>query len=61
MSEKSAKRDRENTFGNPRRSKAALIEFAPGMIVCVPFKDEVTGINTFWLGKVGKTTNNSFC
>jgi hypothetical protein len=55
MSEKSTKRDREHAFnGNPRRLKAALMEFSPGMIVCVPFKDDVTGVDSFWLAKVGK-------
>ena len=54
MSDKLAKRDRESTFGNPRRSKAALMDFSPGMIVCVPFKDEVNGLNSFWLAKVRK-------
>ncbi len=56
MSEKSAKRDRDYAFtGNLRRSKAPLIELVPGMIVCVPFKDDVTGVDSFWLGKVRKS------
>jgi hypothetical protein len=55
MSEKIPKRDREHAFtGNPRRSKSALMEFSPGMIVCVPFNDEVTGLDSFWLAKVRK-------
>lgn len=39
---------------NARRTKAASIEFVAGMIVCVPFKDEITGDNSFWLAKVRK-------
>ncbi len=47
------KREREPEVAvNVRRTKAASIEFAAGMIVCVPFKDEVTGIDSFWLAKV---------
>jgi hypothetical protein len=29
-----------------------MIDFSPGMIVCVPFKDNITGDDTFWLAKV---------
>ena len=49
-----AKRDRE--FCGPlttgRRSKIAVIDFSPGMIVVVPFKDSVAGDDAFWLAKV---------
>lgn len=37
---------------NVRRTKSASIDFVAGMIVCVPFKDEITGIDSFWLAKV---------
>ena len=48
-----AKRDRD--FCGPltgRRSKTTVIDFSPGMIVVVPFKDNVTGDDAFWLAKV---------
>ena len=49
-----AKRDRE--FCGPmttgRRSKTTVIDFSPGMIVVVPFKDTTTGDDAFWLAKV---------
>jgi hypothetical protein len=47
------KRDRE--FAGPinvRRTKTTVIDFVTGMIVCVPFKDDVTGADSFWLAKV---------
>jgi len=35
-----------------RRSKTTVIDFSPGMIVVVPFKDSITGDDAFWLAKV---------
>jgi hypothetical protein len=49
----SGKREREpDLVVNARRTKSASIDFVAGMIVCVPFKDEMTGIDSFWLAKV---------
>lgn len=48
-----AKRDREfSAIQSNRRSKTTVIDFSPGMIVCVPFKDSITGDDAFWLAKV---------
>lgn len=48
-----AKRDREfSAVPGHRRSKTTVIDFSPGMIVCVPFKDNSTGNDAFWLAKV---------
>lgn len=49
----SGKREREYEAAvNVRRTKSASIEFAAGMIVCVPFKDDITGTDSYWLAKV---------
>lgn len=35
-----------------RRAKSTFVDCAGGMIVSVPFEDEVTGIDSSWLAKV---------